>query len=102
MQIAYFRKFSYSQRDIDDRNADCEEDPRECRDEEFFYTEINKEIEKNLHIGQNLSIVFIDSYARKEKNQDDPIQQDHFQENTRSRSPDPSPFLFKVVHAHLP
>jgi len=76
-------KFHYDQADIKKREEDCE-DPEddECRDEAFFYNEINRELEKHLHVGMNLSIVFIDSYARKDKNLDDEIQQQHFLEET--------------------
>merc|ERR1712243_399581 len=71
-------KFSYKQSKIDERDDECNDPDLPCRDEAFFYNEINKKIEENFHIGMNLSMVFIDSYARRNSSMDDEVQQEHF------------------------
>jgi len=81
--IIEISKFSYNQLDIDIRNMTCEAHPDQCRDEKFFYIEINKQLEEKFHIGMNLSIVFVDSFAMlPPDNTNDPVQQEHFKIET--------------------
>jgi len=80
--IIEISKFSYDPDVIELRKMICEITPDECRDEKFFYQEINQQLEKNFNIGMNLSICFIDSFARKDGNKDDETQQMHFEKET--------------------
>jgi len=69
-------KFSYAQDEIDDREKDCP--GSKCRDEAYWYDQINYQLEKNFKLGMNLSLVFIDSFARTNESLSDEVQQEHF------------------------
>ena len=44
---------------------------------------MNRQLEERFHIGFELPIVFIDSWSQKEINKDEPIEQDHFKNETK-------------------
>jgi len=98
--IIEISKFSYKQEYIDLREMQCEITPENCRDETFFFDEINRELEEKFHIGMKLPIVFIDSYSQLPEYLDDDIQQSHWKEETAklldfsNTSPE---FVFKTV-----
>jgi len=98
--IIEISKFSYKQEYIDLRELQCELTPEICRDETFFYDEINRELEEKFHIGMKLPIVFIDSYSQLPEYLDDDSQQSHWKEETAkllefsNTSPE---FIFKTV-----
>jgi len=78
-------KFSYDEDDISDRNETCQEpmpDKLECKNEKVLCTEFNIQLRYHLHLQMTLPCVFIDSYAQKNENLDDPTQQMHFKEET--------------------
>jgi len=98
--IIEISKFSYKQEYIDLREMQCEITPENCRDETFFFDEINRELEEKFHIGMKLPIVFIDSYSQLPEYLDDDVQQSHWKEETAklfdfsNTSPE---FMFKTV-----
>jgi len=98
--IIEISKFSYKQEYIDLRELQCELTPENCRDEAFFYDEINRELEEKFHIEMKLPIVFIDSYSQLPDFLDDDTQQSHWKEETTklldfsNKSPE---FIFKTV-----
>jgi len=98
--IIEISKFSYKQEYIDLRDLQCKLTPDNCRDEAFFYDEINRELEEKFHIGMKLPIVFIDSYSQLPDFLDDDTQQSHWKEETTklfdfsNESPE---FIFKTV-----
>jgi len=94
-------KFPYDNKSINDRQYDCEQDPDWCHDEEYWKTEMNQQIEDKFHVGFDLPVVFIDSWAQKgPSNQNDPIQQEHFNEETDKLwkfALNSTPFQFKGI-----
>jgi len=85
---------------IEYRELTCDVMPDQCRDEEFFYNEINKQLEEKFHIGMMLPIVFIDSFAKHPNNSNDATQQEHFQIETEKAwnfSKTSPEFQFKTI-----
>jgi len=99
--IIEISKFSYSQVMIEFRDMQCRLLPEDCRNEKFFYDEINRELEDKFHIGIKLPIVFIDSFSQLPPNNTaDDVQQAHWKNETAKlwdfaiTSPE---FMFKTV-----
>jgi len=93
-------KFSYDQRDIEDRDETCLEEPAECKNETVLCNEINDEIAEHLHVEMELPCVFIDSYSQKNKSLDDDVQQMHWEEETSTLwkfAKQTEPFDFKTI-----
>ena len=44
---------------------------------------MNRQLEEKFHIGMELPVVFIDSWATKEINKDEPSEQEHFTSETK-------------------
>merc|ERR1711892_613848 len=65
---------------IDEREAMCEHNPAKCKNEDWFIREINKQIKEKFHIEKNFTYAFIDSYSQAWPDDEDPVQQGHFQE----------------------
>ena len=95
-----FSKFAYNQHDIDERNYHCEHYPEDCHDEEYYYNEINKQLDERFHIGYMLPICFIDSWSQTKENVNDTTQQTHFLEETQKLwdfAKNNSEFKFKSI-----
>jgi len=81
--IIEMTKFSYDADEIEDREKNCEKNPEHCKDEAFWYKEMNRQLEEKFHIGMELPMVFIDSWSQKDKDEDDPIEEEHFINETQ-------------------
>merc|ERR1711892_572700 len=93
--------WKFDQESIDGRAEECEYYPDSCKDEAWFMREINKELQEKFHIEKDFTFSFIDSWSQTKPNDEDEIQQDHFQEEagilwdeTISRN---SSFVFKGI-----
>jgi len=78
-------KFAYDEYHINKRNETCQApmpDKLECKNEKVLCTEFNLQLRFHLHLQMTLPCVFIDSFAQKIENLDDPTQQMHFKEET--------------------
>jgi len=78
-------KFAYDEYHINKRNETCQApmpDKLECKNEKVLCTEFNLQLRFHLHLQMTLPCVFIDSYAQKVENLDDPTQQMYFKEET--------------------
>merc|ERR1711892_942394 len=72
--------WKFDQESIDGRAEECEYYPDSCKDEAWFMREINKELQEKFHIEKDFTFSFIDSWSQTKPNDEDEIQQDHFQE----------------------
>jgi len=81
--ILEMTKFSYDADEIDDREKECELYPRDCRNETYWYIEMNRLLEEEFHIGMSLPMVFIDCWSQRDNHKDDPIEQEHFMNETQ-------------------
>ena len=61
----------------------CSHHHEMCRDESFYYKEINKQIQDIIYIGFPLRICFIDGWSQTQQHIDDPTEQVHYQEETK-------------------
>ena len=85
---------------IDYREMTCELMPDQCKDEAYYYEEINDQLEKRFHIGFKLPIVFIDSWAEADDSKEDETQQLYFQNETQKLwkfAQNTDEFKFKTV-----
>merc|ERR1712179_867540 len=60
-------KWSYSQAEIDKRQADCDYygDPSEnCKNEAWFMREIDGQLQEKFHLSENFTFAFIDSFSQ--------------------------------------
>jgi len=97
-------KWSYSQAEIDKRQADCDYygDPSEnCKNEAWFMREINGQLQEKFHLSENFTFAFIDSFSQSGPALNDTIQQEHYQEETKilwdSATTRNSTFDFKTI-----
>lgn len=81
--IIEMTKYSYDAEDIEDREKECEKYPDTCHDENYWKKEMNRQLEEKFHIGMELPMVFIDSWSQKDKDEDDPIEEEHFINETQ-------------------
>merc|ERR1711892_426987 len=72
--------WKFDQESIDGRAEECEYYPDSCKDEAWFMREINKELQEKFHIEKDFTFAFIDSYSQAWPDDEDPVQQGHFQE----------------------
>merc|ERR1719167_379405 len=68
---------------IEKREEECKNYPDDCKDEEFWKEEMNRQIEERWHIGFELPIVFIDSWSQKKPHDEDPTEQKYFTNETQ-------------------
>ena len=62
----YYRKFSYDEDDIEEREHECQKpQPNHCQNETYWYNEMNRQLEEKFHIGMELPVVFIDIGHKK-------------------------------------
>ena len=74
----------YDQDSIDDRDENCDIPGRPdlCHDEAWLVREINRQLQEKIHMTQNLSAVFIDSWSQTPKHINDEMEQFYFQQET--------------------
>lgn len=75
--------WAYDQDSINDREQMCTDYPDFCRDEEHYLAEMNRQLQEKINLKRNLTAVFIDSYAKKGSNNEDPLQQQYFDQETQ-------------------
>ena len=75
-------KWSYKQTEIDARNETCTYYPDMCQDEAWFIREFNAQFQEKFHLTKNFTFAFVDSWSQKKPDIDDPIQQQHWKEET--------------------
>ena len=75
-------KWKMSQEAIDDRNEHCELYPNTCKDEAWFMNEMQRELEEKFHQNRTFMFAFMDSYSQSRPNIDDPVQQEHWIQET--------------------
>ena len=71
----------YDQDSIDDRVCDPEY-PDFCQDEAWFCKEVNTQLRDKLHVDKNITCVFTDSWSQTGDNVEDPLQQEHWRNET--------------------
>merc|ERR1719391_496892 len=78
--------WAYSQEAIDERKC-YPEYPEYCHDEAWFAREMNLLAQEKFGIERNFTFVFTDSFSQTDGppgfNTDDPLQQEHWQEETK-------------------
>ena len=74
--------WKYDQISIDGRTETCSSHPDDCRNEEWFVNEINRQLQERTHLNHNLSAVFIDSWSQTPAALDDETQQFFFKQET--------------------
>jgi len=94
--IIEMSKFPYDNTSINNREYDCQHTDL-CHDEAYYKTAMNEELNEKFHVGYDLPVLFIDSWAQKGANQEDELQQDHFNEETQklwdfANAKEPFPF----------
>merc|ERR1719249_206066 len=73
--------WAYDQDSIDDRV--CEPDyPQYCKDEAWFCNQTNSQLRDKLHVEKNFTCVFTDSWSQTGNNVEDPLQQEHWRNET--------------------
>merc|ERR1719249_72384 len=73
--------WAYDQDSIDDRV--CEPDyPQYCKDEAWFCNQTNSQLRDKLHVEKNFTCVFTDSFSQTGNNVEDPLQQEHWRNET--------------------
>lgn len=75
--------WSYDQDEIDDRNEFCTNYPSKCKDEAWFEREINGQLQEKFHLTKNFTFVFTDSWSQTVPNNKDPVQQEHWLEESQ-------------------
>merc|ERR1712055_1036042 len=73
--------WAYDQDSIDDRECDPDY-PDYCKDEAWFEKEINSQLQEKFGQTRNFSFVFTDSWSQTGDNTDDPLQQEHWQDES--------------------
>jgi hypothetical protein len=72
----------YDQDSIDGREEECELYPESCKDEAWFQREMNSQIQEKFHVTKNFTFVFTDSWSQTKPHVDDPVEQEHWIEQT--------------------
>ena len=69
---------------IDNREEVCEDNPDDCRDEEFLIREVSRILYRDYgqYITKNLTYTFMDSWSQKDRNKRDPYQQQKWKHHT--------------------
>ena len=75
-------KWSYSQAAIDSRNQTCTNYPDKCQDEQWFIREFNAQFQEKFGINKTFSFAFMDSWSQSPLGINDPVQQEHWREET--------------------
>merc|ERR1719239_1068988 len=73
--------WAYDQDSIDDRVCDPEY-PDYCKDEAWFCNDMNTQLRDKLHVDKNFTCVFTDSWSQTGGNVEDPLQQEHWRNET--------------------
>merc|ERR1712130_669917 len=73
--------WAYDQDSIDDRVCEPEY-PQYCKDEAWFCNDRNTQLREKLNVDKNLTCVFTDSWSQTGHNVDDPLQQEHWRNET--------------------
>merc|ERR1712055_73170 len=73
--------WAYDQDSIDDRVCDPEY-PDYCKDEAWFCNDMNTQLRDKLHVDKNFTCVFTDSWSQTGDNVEDPLQQEHWRNET--------------------
>ena len=75
-------KWKYSQDAINERNLTCSLMPDNCRDEAWFMKEFNAQFKEKFGINKTFSFAFMDSWSQSPLGINDPVQQEHWREET--------------------
>jgi len=73
--------WAYDQDSIDDRVCEPEY-PEYCKDEAWFCNQTNTQLRDKLHVEKNFTCVFTDSWSQTGNNVEDPLQQEHWRNET--------------------
>ena len=77
-----FSFFAYDQNSINERDEECFNYPTQCKDEKYYYREINGQLHEKFGVGFDLPIVFIDSYSQTKGHIDDLTEQMYYDVET--------------------
>ena len=75
-------KWSYSQVAINTRNMTCTNYPDRCQDEAWFINEFNAQFQEKFGLTKNFTFAFVDSWSQTIPNNEDPIQQMYWKQET--------------------
>ena len=92
--------WTYDQCSIEYRNERCSTYPSKCKNENWFENEINNQLQKKFHLTKNFRFVFTHSHSQTMSNYNDPVQQEHWQNETQKlwkiMKSSETPFEFKT------
>jgi len=71
-------KWEMSQDAIDKRNETCQHHPDYCKDEAWFIREFSSQFEEKFQQNRTFTFAFMDSYSQTYPGSEDPVQQDHW------------------------
>ena len=75
-------KWKMDQDSITDRNNTCQWYPDQCRNEAWLIQEISSQLQEKFQQNRSFTFAFMDSYSQSRPDIDDPVQQEHWIQET--------------------